>query len=289
MARQFKRNYSLALLGSNTKTITQLRIKFEITKSERSYPNLAKIEIYNPNEETISLATSDDPLIILRVGYIGSEGIIFRGKIRNVYANKTGEDRILTIYAADGARDWEEAIYNKTLSENVRIRDVVTELLQTLTSSGEVTLGSIQGLDQPADKLRGQTLSGSTKDILDVLADDYNFKWSIQDGEIILTEENNAIDYLDSVLINQNTGMIGSPTVTQIGAEVTSLINPSLLPGRLFTIESTSSQLSLSNLQFRTVRRTSANGTYRAYEVVFKGDTHANEWYALAKGVSQNA
>ncbi len=289
MARQFKRKYALILSGNNTKVITDLRVSFEVTKSERSYPNLAKIDIYNPNQETISMLTADDPLIILRVGYVDNEGIIFRGKSRNVYINKLNEDRILTIYAADGGRDWESAIYNKTLSENIKIKDIVSELFQTLTESGEVSIGSIQGLNIPADKLRGQTLSGSTKDILDLLADDYNFKWSIQDGEIILTENNTAIDYLESVIINQSTGMIGSPTVTEIGVEVASLINPNILPGRLFTVNAVSAQLSLSNLQFRTVKRTSANGTYRAYEVIFKGDTHSNEWYVLAKGVSQSA
>jgi len=288
LARQFKRSYSLILSGNNTKSISQLRIAFEITKSERSYPNVAKIDIYNPNQETISMLTSDDPLITLRVGYLGDEGIIFRGKSRNVYANKIGEDRILTVYAADGGRDWESAIYNKTLSENVKIADVVNELLSTLTSD-EVTVGVIQGLDSPADKLRGQTLSGSTKDIMDMLAEDYDFTWNIQDGEINVIERDSSINYLESVLINQNTGMIGSPTVTEIGVEVTSLINPKLLPGRLFTVEASSAQLSLSNLQFRNVQRTSANGTFRAYEVIFKGDTHTNEWYALAKGVSESA
>ena len=277
------------ILYSVSKSITDLRIVFDITKSNRSYPNIAKIDIYNPNDETVSMITSDDPLIILKAGYEGNQGILFRGKQRNVFDNRLAEDRILTIYAADGYRDWDSAIYNKTLSENLKIKDIVLELFQTLTGSGEVTIGSIEGLEQPADKLRGQTLSGSSKDILDLLAEDYNFKWSIQDGEIILTEEYNAIDYLESVLLNQNTGLIGSPTVTEIGAEAVSLINPNLLPGRLFTIESRSSQLALSNLQFRNVRRSSANGTYRAYEVSFKGDTHSNQWFSLVKGISQSA
>ena len=102
MAKQFKRTYSLILSGSVSKSITDLRIVFDITKSNRSYPNIAKIDIYNPNDETVSMITSDDPLIILKAGYEGNQGILFRGKQRNVFDNRLAEDRILTIYAADG-------------------------------------------------------------------------------------------------------------------------------------------------------------------------------------------
>lgn len=287
MSNQFKRSYSLLLTSeSDTRVITDLRVAFEITKSSRSYPNLAVIEIYNPSPDTVALIDGEDPLITLSAGYEGNIGLIFRGRKRNTFVNKISEDRILTIYAADGYKDWENALYNKTASENLNLKEIVLELFNTFTETGDVTVGSVEGIDIPADKLLGQSLSGSSKDILDVLGQDYNFQWSIQDGELILTPEDEPSTSLSSVLISQATGMIGSPILTEIGADVVSLMNPELLPNKLFNIESESNDISLTNLQFRKVKRTSAEGSYRAFEVMFIGDTHGNEWFSQVKGAS---
>lgn len=277
----------MSLVGeSDTKVITNLRISFEVTKSTRSYPNIARIDIYNPNQETIALIDNEDPLIVLSAGYENNVGLIFRGRKRNTFINKQSEDRVITIYAADGGKDWEDAIYNKTATENLKLKDIVLELFNSFNETGDVTIGSIEGIDIPADKLLGQSLSGSSKDILDMLAQDYGFQWSIQDGELVLTEDNQPLTSLESVLVSQSTGMIGSPTVTEIGADINSLMNPNLLPNRLFTIQSESNEIALSNLQFRKVKRTTAEGSYRAFEVTFIGDTHGNQWFSQAKGTS---
>lgn len=285
LSRQYKREYSLTIIGSSSKIIQDLRISFEVTKSSFSYPNLAFIELYNPNEETVSLMTeSEPPLIILNAGYQGSLGLLFKGRVRNAFSNKSGTENILTCYAGDGEREWEQATYNKTVAPNLKISDIILELFKSMTELGDVTIGDTEGLDFPADKLRGQSLSGNSRDILDNLANDYNFEWSIQNGEIIYTPVDKPLSSLDSVLIKQSTGMIGSPTVTEIGAEVTTLLNTELSPSRLFTIESESSQLSLGNIQFRELKRTRAEGNYRAYETVFTGDSRGESWYTTAKG-----
>lgn len=292
MSRQYKRTYSLSLIGEgSTKDIKDLRIAFEITKSIRSYPNKAKIQLYNPNDDTVSLLTSGNPLILLNAGYVGNEGLIFRGRISNIFVNRIAEDRVVTVYAADGVKDWEKAIYNKTLSENVTLESTVNEILKTFNDTGDVTVGTLEGLEGSADKLRGQVLSGSSKDILDMLAEDYDFEWSIQDGEITITKIDEPLTTLEATIIKQSTGMIGSPTITEIGSEVTSLMNPELLPNRAYKIESESAEFSISNLEFRNIRRlteSAAEGLYKAYEVVILGDTHGTQWYSTVRGTFFN-
>lgn len=289
MARQFIRSYSLAIIGkNNTKIITQLRIVFEITKSMRSYPNLAKIDIYNPAPDTMAIIENEDPLIALSAGYKGNIGLIFKGRIRNIFNNKRQSDRILTIYAGDGEQDWQEATFNKTLTENINLNDIMLELFNTFNITGDVTVGTVEGVNVGDNRLLGQTLSGSSKDILDSLANDYNFQWSIQDGEINVVNENKSLSNKSSVIIKQTTGMIGTPTVTEIGADVTTLLNPELLPNRSFTIESESQDIALSNLQFRKVKRTRAAGKYKGIEVLFTGDTHGTPWYSTVRGLTGN-
>jgi len=88
----------------------------------------------------------------------------------------------------------------------------------------------------------------------------------------------------EAVLVNAATGMLGSPTVTEIGADVMTLLNPRMLPNKAFKIESVNTDIQLGNLFFRNVKRTNAEGTYKIQEVTFKGDSREGEWTSAVKG-----
>lgn len=283
VARQYKRAYNLTILPTDgeARIIKDLRINFEITKSIISFPNLCKLVIYNPNRDTLSSLQKKFTKITLNAGYEGNIRLLFKGEIRNVFQSKIGVDRLITIYAGDGERDWQNATFNKTFSETVAVNIAIEEVIKSFK---EVTRGTIEGLPQTADKLLGQTLSGSSKDILDQFADEYGFDWSIQDGELIITPIDSPLEGDEAVLINAVTGMLGSPTVTEIGADVTTLLNPNLLPNRAFKIESINADVQLGNLFFRNVKRTSAEGTYKIQEVMFKGDSREGDWSSSVKG-----
>jgi len=283
VARQYKRVYDLTIVPTDgeSRVIKELRVNFEITKSILSFPNLCKLIIYNPNEDTLSTLQKKYTKILLNAGYEGDLLLLFKGEIRNIYQSKNGTDRIITIYAGDGERDWQNSTFNKTFTENVTISNAIQEVLKSFE---EVTIGVINGLPQVADKLRGQTLSGSSKDILDGFADEYGFDWSIQDGEVVITPTESPLEGDEAVLVNAATGMIGSPTVTEIGADVTTLLNPRMLPNRAFKIESVNADIQLGNLFFRNIKRTSAEGTYKIQEVSFKGDSREGEWTSMVKG-----
>lgn len=283
MARQYKRVYDLTIIPEDgeARIIKGLRINFEITKSILSFPNLCKLIIYNPNEDTLSSLQKKFTKIVLNVGYEGDVRLLFKGEIRNVSQNKNGVDRLITMFAGDGEKDWQNATFNRTFTENVTISSAIEDVLKTFK---EVTIGSIEGLPQVADKLRGQSLSGSSKDILDGFGDEYGFDWSIQDGEVVITPIDSPIQGDEAVLVNAATGMIGSPTVTEIGADVITLLNPRLLPNRAFKIESVNADIQLGNLFFRNIKKTSAEGTYKIQEVIFKGDSRDGEWTSSVKG-----
>lgn len=282
MSRQYKRAYALVVSDeNNSKTITGLRLSFNITKSLHSFPNLAQLELYNPNPETLSMLESKFSEILLNAGYEGNIRLLFKGQVRNVFQRKVGTDRIVTIFAGDAEQDWQNAIFNKTLTENIAIKQVVTEIAETFKNT---TTGQLQGLDAEADKLRGQTLSGSSKEILDQLAEDYGFQWSIQDGELITVPNEAVLEDVDAVLINNATGMIGSPTITELGVNVTTLLNPELLPNRAFVVESDFADVAIGGVQFRKINRTSGDGTYKTFQVIFNGDTHGNNWFSTVEG-----
>ncbi len=288
MGRQYKRSYDLTIIpeDGNARVVKDLRVNFEITKSILSYPNVCRLTIYNPNQETLSAIQKKYTKIVLNAGYEGDVRLLFKGEIRNVLQSRNGVDRLVTLYAGDGEKDWQNATFNRTFSENVTIQSAVSEVLKTFK---DVTVGTVEGVPQVADKLLGQSISGASKDILDMFAEEYGFNWSIQDGEVIIVPEDQALDTNEAVLVTATTGMIGTPIVTEIGADVTTLLDPRLLPNKAFKIESVNSEVQLGNLFFREARRTSAEGTYKIQEVTFKGDSREGDWTSSVKGVILNA
>lgn len=287
LSRQFKRVYDLTIIPEDrtSRVIKDLRVTFEITKSVLSFPNLAKIVIYNANDDTLSVLQKKFTKIVFNAGYEGNVKLLFKGEIRNVFQSKISTDRLLTVYAGDGERDWQTSIFNKTFTENITVKSAIEEILATFKES---TIGSIEGIPDIANKLRGQTLSGSSKDLMDNLANEYGFNWNIQDGQIIVSPVGQPLQSNQAVLISSATGMLGSPTITEIGADVTSLLNPNLLPNRAFKIESVNTEVQLGNLFFRNVKRTNAEGVYKIQEAIFKGDSREGNWTSTVKGRTIN-
>ena len=283
MARQYLRSYELIITSAEgeRRTIRELRVIFEITKSVLSFPNLAKVVIYNPNPDTIASLQTKYTKVVLNAGYGDNLKLLFKGEVRNVLQTKIGVNRLITFYAGDGERDWQNSFINKTYSETVSITAIVNDIISTFK---ETTKGVIEGVPDIADSLMGETVSGSSKDILDRLAKQYGFEWNIQNGEITIVEEAKPLSTLEAVVINAGSGMVGSPTVTEIGADVTTLMNPDLIPNSAFKIESVNADIQLGNLFFRTIKRTSAEGLYKVQEVFFKGDSREGDWLSTVKG-----
>ncbi len=80
MSRQYKRKYSLTIddNSGSIRIIENLRIRFEITKSLISHPNIAKIEIFNANQDTLSALQKKFTKITFNAGYEGSVRLLFK-------------------------------------------------------------------------------------------------------------------------------------------------------------------------------------------------------------------
>lgn len=285
MSDQYNRKYRLVItsIDGDSKTIEDLRVSFEVTKSILSFPNLCRLSIYNPNEETFSILSSKYSTISLEAGYYGNMRLLFKGEVRNILRSRDGINSILTVFAGDGEQDWQNSTINKTLSQSISVRSAVEEVLKTFKNT---SVGVIEGLPLSSDKIRGQVLSGSSKDVLDTFADEYGFNWSIDDGEINIVPKDSVLEPDDVIVISSDTGMVNSPTITEIGVDVTCLLNPRLTPNRAFKITSPNADTEIGNLFFREIKRTTGEGSYKIQESLFKGDSYEGDWLVTVKGIS---
>ena len=119
---------------------------------------------------------------------------------------------------------------------------------------------------------------------MDEFANEYKFDWSIQDGESVIISKDKILNIDEAVVLTSATGMIGSPIITEIGANVIALLNPLLLPNTAFRIESILADSQVKDLNTKRAKRTTAEGLYKIQEVKFKGDSREGDWIALLKG-----
>lgn len=281
MPLQYKRKYELLVGDESTGVrITDLRISFEVSKDLTGYPNLAKINIYNLKQETRARIEKEFDRIILNAGYENNIKLLFNGEIRNVTHLKQGVDTVTTIFAHDGAKDFDSSKINATFREGTSVSQLVKSVISTFK---ETSVGELSGLNNLGDKLQGITLSGSSKDVLDQLAEENNFEWSITDGIINVVKKDEALNRIAN--ITSASGMIGSPTITEIGADVKILLNPELIPNGKINIVSLTSKVSLGNLLFRDIKKTIGEGVYKIQKITHIGDTHTNEWSSDIVGI----
>ncbi|MCH8821327.1 hypothetical protein IID23_02265 [Patescibacteria group bacterium] len=280
MTIQFNRVYELQIGGGNSAlVINELRVSFEITKDLLGYPNLAKIEIYNLSRASKALIENEFTSVIMNAGYKGNSKLLFKGDIKNVTHEVRGPDSITIIFAGDGNRDYKESFVSITIGKGASFDDVLNAIV---ASFSDLKVEIQEGINKVKDHLQGKTISAKSSDAMDQLAEDYNFDWSIQDGAINIIDRNSVVNR--EFVITPETGMLNSPVITEIGADVTLLLNPELLPGRVINIQSAGANVQLGNLFFRDARRTVAEGKYKIIKIVHSGDTHENNWQTTATG-----
>lgn len=280
MSRQYIRAVELTIGNALTATvITGLRIQFTITKDLQGFPNLAEISIFNLSEDTRSKIQTEFENLVLKAGYEENLKTIFVGDLRNVTKTRMGPDIITTIFAADGNKDFSEGFYNKSFTDGSKITDIVNDVIGEFK---EVSKGVVQGVSETAQKVFGGTFSGDSSEVLDQLGDENNFDWSIQNGKVDVIAHDSFVD--EQTLINSQTGMINSPIITEIGIDVKTLLNPSVLPGRLIKVESVTPNFNLGNLNFRDINKTLGEGVYKVIKIIHNGDTHSNNWDSTITG-----
>lgn len=287
----FNRNYKMIIGDETTGTLEfdGLRIKFEIEKSLVGSPNLGRFEIFNLSEDSRNKVKDEFTSIKLFAGYEGETPLIFKGDMRNVNHVFDGVDWITIIYAGDASKDLEQTTIEKQFPAGTTQEQMVKSALNELTNVAEGTLEGIKTcITGKKSILKSYIASGSVKEFLDELSESCGFDYSVNDGVLDTVAKNNSLNDEPVFLINQTTGMIGSPELTEIGADVTVFLAANLKLGRKYKIESLTAKINIGNQFFREVSKSVTNNSYRIDKLKHTGDTHDNVWQTFITGRAVN-
>ena len=256
--------------GSTGKRFSGLRQRFHVEMDDTGTPNTARIEMWNPNADTIALLQSDDARVRLIVGYNAPQQIFFGSPIEGgVTSERMGPERVLKIEASDGGRELADAFVDISFETETTMEQLFAEVVD---QTGLVT-GTIR-LDDSVRFPNGYSFNGPARELMDrlaLVAQDSKLrasKWFVRDGATQFIPYGETTGETAIVFSSKTKNLIGSPIATDDGIEVVGLLAPSLRPGKPLRVVSEK-----------------YNGDYTCTSLAFDGDSgFADPFYVKAKG-----
>jgi hypothetical protein len=271
MSRLFKRTASLTIYevvkGSffrttNSVTIRDLRIRFEIDKNLDKEPNRAVIEIYNLAERSRALVQKPRIHVRLEAGFDGETERIFSGDLRFAYSKRDATEWVTRLECGDGERAIRHARLNRSYRAGVTARDLVKEVAKQFGLKAKVT-----GKEFDRQFVAGLALHGSASRALTAAMARFGMTWSIQDGQLVILRDLDTVDDAP-IVVSSDTGMIGSPELASpekpkkpptLHASIS--LHPAIQPGGRIDVQSRS-----------------VEGLFKVESCRHIGDTHGSEW-----------
>lgn len=294
MSRLFDRQARLVVAKANDSSgldVKDLAISFDVKKTLKPTPNVAKITIRNlTRAHRAYLETAEALSVELHAGYEGVLSLIYLGEMSAGVTSKDGKEYTTTISSGDkrgvfAGRTLRVPIGpGGTAEDAIRIlaqafANTPANLLQAAAGIKNVGLGNLEGFFAKASasgssKLRhvifpvGGTLSGKISDQMTAICNGAGIEWSIQDGLLVLLEKRKPLDDT-AVLLSSSTGLVGSVAISNKGyIRCKSLLIPELQCGKKMVFDVA----------------TGLKGQYRIESTKYKGDSYEHDWYVHLEG-----
>lgn len=243
----------------------QFRISFKIEKNDQGKPNKASIQIWNLNEDSRSFLENKDMVVFLNAGYGKTLSNLFFGDIVRFNNKRDGADLVTVLECGDA----EEILKNANVQIGFGPGVTNRELFKNAAEKLRVSVAYMEEL--PLKKFEnGFSYSGAVSKMLDQLALQVGYKWSIQNGELLLLGPKKT-DKTEAVYVSPQSGLIGDITKTKDGVEFISLLHPDIRPGRPVVVQSDKFMKGQGQ-------------TIKILKTVHEGDTHGDKWQVQGEG-----
>lgn len=245
----------------DTIEIEALDVHFEIQKSKKPEPNTCELTIYNLNRDhqaqleqlggikartaaeikaskNAAPATKGVPCLI-EAGYGDRLTQVWLGDLRTVQTTDDGPDGVTVLGSGDGEKAWKNARLHVAYGPKTPIETALRAIARAL-GVGEGNLSKVVArLKQAGSAIypSGKVISGSASRALVELARSADIDVSIQDGALQFLDRGKALAE-EAILLNSETGMIGTPTVDNEGIlTVETMMIPDVRCGRLVQMD----------------------------------------------------
>lgn len=219
---------------------TPLTIQFDVERTTSSSINQMNLRVYNLSEKIRNLLYKDKFLIlddgtkknyrqiILQAGY-KELSTIFKGNVLEVYSYRQGADIITYFNCHDGGYAASNSYSSITIDKSESYEDIFNKLISNLVGIKKGKIGEIEG-----NPKRGVVFNGNT---FTLLQESFDNKIYIDLEEVNLLNDNEAIKG-DVLLINSETGLLGTPIRQNTYLTLDMIFEPRIVVGQVIEINS---------------------------------------------------
>lgn len=252
--------------------VNNLRISFNIIKNISWSTNTCSLQIYNLGAEKRNRLKNFGNEVVVEAGYERDEGVklLFIGQTTKVAHIFDSPEIITSIEAGDGERSLNQQVISVSYTERVQAREVLRQVAARMGVN-------IAFFADSEDKiyLNGFSDTNYAKNILDKVTNYLGLKWSIQNENLFILEDDGGTTPKAPVIISEENGMIGTPeryvhsrfdawiNAPRAGYKVRTNLMPDVLPGDRLRVIS---------------RRSNIDGLFYVDKVNHVGDTHEGVW-----------
>ena len=286
----FKRTVRVVFEGVDIDPIEDLRVAFDVSKSDGEQLNKGTITIWNMRPSSRAALSNARPLntllveptikVSLYAGYEDSTKEIITGDVYLSPSVRDGSDWITTIEVYSGITAATLANVNISFDGKTNAKFIAGEL------------GTPLGLDISYTEEASQILenktyfdfseSGMSVRSLSTFLNRFNLGFTIEEDGKGLVYKLNAPRELDQPrspenAFNKSNGLVGTPSITRTGVEIVALLRPQIKLLQSFYVESQTINEVLQGNEELTNK-------YFAKSVRHFGDTHDNQWFTSIEG-----
>lgn len=224
MTRRYLRTVRAAIGDTDAETrIEQLLIRFEIRHEATDTPASGTIDFFNLADATETRIRDRGEQIRLWAGYGDDPPLIAAGDVRRVERMRADQDRITRVHFGGHVALQTSATFQRAYEGTVTVREIVTDIVAAMG----LELGPLDAIPEDAT-VEDVTHGGGARFWLTQRLRPLGVEWYEESGVIRFTRQATSVDDRrgdDTVVVSETTGMVGTPTTTDDGVRVRTLLD----------------------------------------------------------------
>jgi hypothetical protein len=255
----------------------QARVQFDITVDALGNITLCDLNLSNMPEEIINSVFKRGAVLAIRAGYEDNIDYIFRGIIRNVFKGRETATTYTQILARGG--DLEKKAINLALGQNVKLSEILQSLADALGYKLLVTKSDFTDV-YPT----GYSMTADPYKMLKRLSLEWDFNWSIEQNNLVIFKVKTGRK-APTKIINMRSGLEGIPEVTDVGANFSVRLDPSIKIGNKIELDTKYKSFNFSGVYYPTpLQDVAGSGEYTIMKIVYSGDNYGQQWTTRCVG-----
>ena len=222
------------ILNPGDDTDPQIKISFQVERSLSGKANTASMSIWNLGSGLREALGKELDTFTIEAGYLptiggGNVGVIAKCNIRDVKHERDGPDIVTNVNGGDGDKALRKAVLSKTWPAGTKGETVLRDLHKELAKH-DIAQGEWKDLDRLPEFRRPHSMCSTCARELDHLGRSGKSYWSIQNHVLEVVPGDGTIGQM--IYVTPESGLIGSPCITDNGVTFKVMLNPEIAPGR---------------------------------------------------------